>query len=679
MKEVQKRINTIINSLEKGNLKKAITFSLDLEILNNKTHLNFQLLSSHINKMESQFNLGLISEKNYWNKHEKYSKELAVIINDFEGSLSFSSINNTRTIGLPNKNFIGRDKLIDKVFDNFNNGERIQVLHGMSGIGKTRIALEYTYKYEKEGLYSELIWWVRSDNQILLENDFLELADRLGIRKEAKEKKIILFRKITNWLERHENWLLVFDNLSSFEVVKEYIPIRNGHILITSLNPYWSVADSEISRIEVKGISDKASAELIINRSGNKFKIEDIIDEVEIFEGYPVMLELVGAYFEDGLAFSKHPKKPLSSFLKKEFRNKELQEKLWFIIYSLDSVFSQKGVRFSTFWFGAAGVVNLLVWLAPRQIPRYLFEKYVDFFDSKNISEEDYSNMNFFGKRFYSYFFQKFHKIQEAQTNMLKVFAKKSIVTNISEQYLDIHPIVQYYFLELFKTGKKYRQRAMIFSISDLLYDEFRYWKNKPERIEENLILLPHVLAFLDKVKHFEVKVDSLLKLLKEVIEFLLKQEQFHLANQYAEQAYSLEKKIKGKATYDVIRKRMESSLITENIVISQDLLKELRATKEYELYEELYFVGIEAFDQNDFEKAYDSLVNCIQLIENKPNISKKYKANCNIYAGVAAFVFNREEGERYFKKAKEILLDCCETQSEEFGQFYYIRGLANL
>lgn len=139
MSNDQNKLKTIITALEKGNLKKAVSLCLKLINLNDQAHLDLQTLSSRISKVEYHFNLEMISNKEYWQKLKQYSIELAAIVNDLKANLTFSLINNTRTIGLPNKNFVGRDDLIDRLFESFQKGERIQVLHGMSGIGKMKI------------------------------------------------------------------------------------------------------------------------------------------------------------------------------------------------------------------------------------------------------------------------------------------------------------------------------------------------------------------------------------------------------------------------------------------------------------------------------------------------------------------------------------------------------------
>lgn len=136
------------------------------------------------------------------------------------------------------------DKMSRKVF----------VLHGLGGIGKTQLAVEFTRKYHNS--YSAVFWLDGSTKEQLVQS-FANLVRRLPQDQLSKESQAYsesgaakvdsVVKDVLRWLSRplNNNWLLVFDNVdrdfsdSSEEPqasnVKEYFPTAHqGSILVTS-------------------------------------------------------------------------------------------------------------------------------------------------------------------------------------------------------------------------------------------------------------------------------------------------------------------------------------------------------------------------------------------------------------------------------------------------------------
>lgn len=66
--------------------------------------------------------------------------------------------------------------------------------------------------------------------------DFDRLADPLAISTHLEQGTGELVALVKAWLNRHQNWLLIFDNAETLEVVRDYVPTesRNGCILLTT-------------------------------------------------------------------------------------------------------------------------------------------------------------------------------------------------------------------------------------------------------------------------------------------------------------------------------------------------------------------------------------------------------------------------------------------------------------
>ena len=54
----------------------------------------------------------------------------------------------------------------------------IQVLSGIGGVGKTQIALEYSYTFLDE---YKLVWWIKAETKQGVIDSFMELGRNLGI------------------------------------------------------------------------------------------------------------------------------------------------------------------------------------------------------------------------------------------------------------------------------------------------------------------------------------------------------------------------------------------------------------------------------------------------------------------------------------------------------------------
>lgn len=143
-----------------------------------------------------------------------------------------------------NPKFTGRTELLQELSKNFRDGNHIQVLSGMPGVGKTQVALEFAY----QNMYKySTIWWINAEDETtMLEScsAYLRCKNISNLNHSAQN-----FCDFFNQYEDY--WLLIYDNaeLSSTkrkQVLDSYIPKnrKNGDVLITSRckNDFYSVS-----------------------------------------------------------------------------------------------------------------------------------------------------------------------------------------------------------------------------------------------------------------------------------------------------------------------------------------------------------------------------------------------------------------------------------------------------
>ncbi|MFI9766345.1 FxSxx-COOH system tetratricopeptide repeat protein [Streptomyces sp. NPDC052415] len=165
-----------------------------------------------------------------------------------------------------NPNFTGRAELLDALHRRLRKEQATAVLpnalHGMGGVGKTLLAVEYLYRHL--GDY-DLVWWISAERTAQIALSLVELAPRLGL--EAGSDATWSVTAVLEALRRgepYDNWLLVFDNADSPEAVRPYFPSGGpGNILVTSRNPQWA---SVAKPLEVDVFRREESMELLRRR-----------------------------------------------------------------------------------------------------------------------------------------------------------------------------------------------------------------------------------------------------------------------------------------------------------------------------------------------------------------------------------------------------------------------------
>jgi hypothetical protein len=209
---------------------------------------------------------------------------------------SLSAISKKKRISnLPTRNplFTGRDKILEDIRLGLESGPTsIMVLHGLGGIGKSQIALEYAYRNYQAGYY-RLVWWIRADSASTVAEDFVRLAAALGVRS-GQDFDGDPTMAAMDVLSSSTFWLLVFDNVDTPKDAALSLLGGNGHILITTRNRGWG---SRGDQMNVQEFQRSESVALLQKRVGEK-ESRATAELASLLGDLPLAVAQAGAFIE---------------------------------------------------------------------------------------------------------------------------------------------------------------------------------------------------------------------------------------------------------------------------------------------------------------------------------------------------------------------------------------------
>ncbi|HPO16857.1 MAG TPA: toll/interleukin-1 receptor domain-containing protein, partial [Candidatus Hydrogenedentes bacterium] len=247
-----------------------------------------------------------------------------------------------------------------------------QAIHGLGGIGKTRLAVEYAYRYARE--YTALLF-VRADAPAAVHASLAALADLLHLPERDAREEPVKTAAVLHWLETNTGWLLILDNVDAEAAAAAVLPLlprlNNGCVLITTRRAHWSPSVNR-HELDILAIED-AAAYLLERTDHDRTKSpEDQLRAEELAKnlgGLPLALELAAAYinsrhwsFERYLELWETERKSIL-----EWHDKLQTEYPFSLAFTWQASFDQLTPQ-------ARVLLNICAFLAPNPIPEFLFE-----------------------------------------------------------------------------------------------------------------------------------------------------------------------------------------------------------------------------------------------------------------------------------------------------------------
>jgi len=246
-----------------------------------------------------------------------------------------------------------------------------QAIHGLGGVGKTRLAVEYAWRYQAD--YTALLF-VFADTPANLRRNLAALTEPLRLPQQEAQEEDVRVAAVLRWLEDKNGWLLIFDNIDTDAVaqaVEHLMPrLQRDHVLITSRMTHWHGV--EPLPLDVLDESD-AVALLLERTAGSRYATPQ--DDAEVaalaraLGGLALALEQAGAYIQ-------HLRCGLGEYLAR-WRSQEARVRTWFderLMHYPRSVAVSWETTLVQLDESARALLRILAWLAPDPIPRALFQ-----------------------------------------------------------------------------------------------------------------------------------------------------------------------------------------------------------------------------------------------------------------------------------------------------------------
>ncbi|MGI4734618.1 MAG: FxSxx-COOH system tetratricopeptide repeat protein [Janthinobacterium lividum] len=247
-----------------------------------------------------------------------------------------------------------------------------KALHGLGGIGKTRLAIEYAWLHRH---YYAALLFVRADTSAELEANLAALcgAQTLNLPEQIAAEQEIRLRAVIDWLARHPGWLLIVDNVDTKDAalaVERWLPkFGNGHVLITGRISRWS---QYVERLELDVLRVEDAVEFLLERTQSERETtpNDAAEALALASELgqlALALEQAGAYIEERSI-------TLAAY-RQRWASNDQAVRTWFdeqLMGYPRSVATTWLTSFQELSFESQTLLNRLAWLAAEPVPRSL-------------------------------------------------------------------------------------------------------------------------------------------------------------------------------------------------------------------------------------------------------------------------------------------------------------------
>ncbi len=196
-----------------------------------------------------------------------------------------------------NLRFTGRDWALDELHSRLNRSEdgasRV-ALRGISGVGKSQIAIEYAHRFGND---YDVVWWVNAGYRATAREQFADLARRLELPAGNElGERIRAVREALRTGKPHRRWLVIFDSADDMSQIEDLLPEGNGHVLVTTLTQDWATSGT-LSEIPVPPFIREESV-AYVRRRAPRLTEQEADQLAEAVQDLPLLLAQTAAWLD---------------------------------------------------------------------------------------------------------------------------------------------------------------------------------------------------------------------------------------------------------------------------------------------------------------------------------------------------------------------------------------------
>ncbi len=169
--------------------------------------------------------------------------------------------------------FVGREAALDDLRAALTADKGVAVagraLHGLGGVGKTRLAIEYAWRHAHD--HSALLF-VRAEDAAALSANLAALAgaEVLDLPEKETREDATKIEAVLRWLEAHPTWLLILDNVddeNAVSAVTKLMPrLKGGHVIVTARAANFPAS---MRKLELDVLAEDAATRFLLERTAD--------------------------------------------------------------------------------------------------------------------------------------------------------------------------------------------------------------------------------------------------------------------------------------------------------------------------------------------------------------------------------------------------------------------------